>query len=226
MTVDLPHNFRGTHMSRFVEVLDKHRGEVTLKTMGPILRSMKRALEAKTAEMLVKFPYFVEKSAPVSGAKSLLKYDCRFWGSYDGKKMDFVLTVTVPVTTLCPCSKAVSVHSAHNQRSLVTVSVRFSKMLWIEDVIRMVETSASAEIFSLLKRADEKYLTEHAYENPRFAEDLVREVAIKLNDHSNVLWYTVETENLESIHAHSAYAFIKRDRRKKGSSSRNSGENS
>ena len=215
MSVDLPHSFRGTHMSRFVELLNRHRGEITMNTMGPILRGMKKALSARRAEMTLKFSYFVEKTAPVSGAKSLLNYDCRFFASYDGKKDDFVLTVVVPVTTLCPCSKAVSARSAHNQRSHVTVSTRFGGFLWIEDLIRMVEDSASAEIFSLLKRGDEKYLTERAYENPRFAEDLVREIALKLDACPEVVWYAVETENHESIHAHSAYAFYKRDKRLK-----------
>jgi len=213
MSVDLPHMFRGTHMSRFVEILNEHHGEITMLTMEPILRQVKKALEAKRAEMTVSFPFFIEKTAPVSKAKSLLSYQCRFFGSFDGRRKDFVLSVTVPVTTLCPCSKALSKNSAHNQRSMVSVSIRFSKLIWIEELVRMVEDSASSEIFSLVKRADEKFLTEQAYDNPRFAEDLVREVALKLDRHPDVLWYTVETENLESIHSHSAYAFLKRDKR-------------
>jgi GTP cyclohydrolase I len=213
MGVDLPHSFRGTHMSRFIEILNRFRGEITMNTMGPILGAMKKALCAKRAEMTLKFPYFMEKTAPVSGAKSLLNYDCRFYASFDGTEEDFVLTVVVPVTTLCPCSKAVSARSAHNQRSYVTVSVRFAEFIWIEEVIRMIEESGSAEIFSLLKRDDEKFLTEQAYENPRFAEDLVREIALKLEACPAIVWFAVETENQESIHAHSAYAFYKRDKR-------------
>ena len=174
---------------------------------------MKEALSAHRAEMSVSFPFFIEKTAPVSKAKSLLSYQCRFVGSCDGYQKDFVLSITVPVTTLCPCSKAVSKYSAHNQRSLVTICIRFSKMIWIEELVRMVEESASSEIFSLVKRADEKFLTEQAYDNPRFAEDLVREVALKLEQHPDVVWYTVETENFESIHDHSAYAYLKRDKR-------------
>lgn len=213
MSVDLPHHFRGTHMSRFVEILNDHRGEITMKTMGPILRRVKKSLAAEKAEMTVRFPFFIEKTAPVSKAKSLLSYDCRFFAGFAGKRQDFVLSVTVPVTTLCPCSKAISKFSAHNQRSLVTVSTRFSHFFWLEDLIRLIEESGSAEIFSLLKRADEKYLTERAYENPRFAEDLVREVALRLDQQQEITWYTIETENFESIHAHSAYAFVSRDKR-------------
>lgn len=211
MTVDLPRHFRGTHMSRFVEILDAHRGEITMTTMADILREVRWKLAAERAEMSASFPYFVEKVAPVSEARSLMRYDCRFLAKFDGSD-DFVLTVTVPVTTLCPCSKAISRESAHNQRSMVTVSARFASFLWIEDLIRCVEESASAEVYTLLKRSDEKYLTEHAYEHPRFAEDLVREVAVRLDAIPAITWYTVETENFESIHAHSAYAFLKRER--------------
>jgi GTP cyclohydrolase I len=212
MSVDLPHSSRGTHMSRFLEVLNQHKGEVTMTTMMPILRHILESLHASRAEMSVKFPYFLEKRAPVSQSRSLLKYDCQFYGAFDGREFDFVLSVMVPVTTLCPCSKALSAKSAHNQRSLVSVSLRFSHMIWIEEVIHWVEESASADIFSLLKREDEKFLTEKAYANPRFAEDLVREIALRLNKHKDVIWYTVETENFESIHAHSAYAFIEKDK--------------
>jgi len=212
MMVDLPHMFRGTHMSRFLEILDAHRGEITIYTLGPILRKMKRILSAEKAEVSVKFPFFIEKTAPVSKAKSLLGYECRFFASFDGENDDFVLSASVPVTTLCPCSKAISRHSAHNQRSIVTVSVRFSDFFWLEDLIRIVEESASAEIFSLLKRSDEKFLTERAYANPRFAEDIVREIALRLNRHPSITWYAIETENFESIHGHSAYAFLKREK--------------
>ncbi|HEY9069109.1 MAG TPA: GTP cyclohydrolase FolE2 [Candidatus Ozemobacteraceae bacterium] len=211
MTVDLPRHFRGTHMSRFIEILDAHRGEITMTTMSSILRDVRWKLSAERAVMSAAFPYFIEKTAPVSEARSLMRYDCRFLAMYDGSD-DFVLTVTVPVTTLCPCSKAISRESAHNQRSMVTVSARFDAFLWIEDLVRCVEESASAEVYALLKRSDEKYLTERAYEHPRFAEDLVREVAIRLDAISAITWYTVETENFESIHAHSAYAFLKRER--------------
>lgn len=211
--VDLTHTERATHMSRFVEIINQHRGEVTSNTIESILKDVKKRLQARRAELAVSFPYFVEKHAPVSGEASLMRYDCRFWASLD-RSLDFVLTVTVPVTTLCPCSKAISKASAHNQRSLVTVAIRFRRMVWIEEVIACVEASASAEVYTLLKRSDEKELTERAYERPRFAEDLVREVALRLDAHPEITWFTVETENLESIHAHSAYAFLKKDKRR------------
>lgn len=214
MTVDLPQHFRGTHMSRFVEVLESHRGEMTIFTIGKILREIKKRLSAHRASMTISFPFFIEKSAPVSGARSLMRYDCTFFGAFEEKE-DFVLTVTVPVTTLCPCSKAISRGSAHNQRSLVTVSARFAKFLWIEDLVRMVEASASAEVFTLLKRPDEKFLTERAYDRPRFTEDLVREVAQLMEGAPEVTWYAVSAESLESIHAHSAYAFLKREKQGK-----------
>ena len=211
--VDLTHEERATHMSRFVEIINHHRGEVTSNTIESILKDVKKRLQARRAELAVNFPYFVEKHAPVSREASFMRYDCRFWAALD-RKLDFILTVTVPVTTLCPCSKAISKASAHNQRSMVTVAVRFRRMVWIEEVISLVEASASAEVYSLLKRADEKELTERAYDRPRFAEDLVREVAIRLDSHPEITWFTVETENLESIHAHSAFAFLKKDKRR------------
>lgn len=213
MSVEVPHSFRGTHMSRFIEILNQHRGEITMNTMGPILKKMRRALSAERAEMTLKFPYFIEKKAPISKAKSLMSYECRFFGGFDGNHQDFVLTMVIPVTTLCPCSKAVSVKSAHNQRSLVTVAIRFGAFLWIEDIIKLVEESGSAEVYALLKRPDEKFLTERAYENPRFTEDLVREVVVKLDACPEIIWFAVECESLESIHAHSAYAFFKKDKR-------------
>lgn len=212
MSVDLSEESRATHMSRFVEVLEALKGEVNYKTISRILNKIKNKLGASKAEIAFDFPYFIEKTAPVSGMKSLMQYDCRFLGTLDGD-YDFVLSVTVPVTTLCPCSKAISVKSAHNQRTLLTVSIRFSEFVWLEDLIRIAEESASAEVFSLLKRCDEKFVTEQAYARPRFAEDLVRETARKLDSISEIVWYAISAESLESIHAHSAYAFIKRDKR-------------
>jgi GTP cyclohydrolase IB len=213
MGVDLPRHSRGTHMSRFVEVLEEFDGEITSFTMGNILRAITGKLGADRAEMAVAFPYFLEKTAPVSRKKSRMRYDCRFWGMVAGDSEDFVLTVIVPVTTLCPCSKAISAASAHNQRTFVTVDLRFTDLVWIEDVVRLVEDSASAEVFALLKREDEKFLTEQAYARPRFTEDLVREVALQLEGIHAVSWYAVGGESLESIHAHSAFAFLKRDKK-------------
>lgn len=209
MYVDLPHRFRGTHMSRFVEILNKYRGEIAIKTFSRILNEMKRKLHAKTAHLEVEFPYFIEKKAPVSGARGLMEYVCRFCGS-SNEKEDFYLGVRVPLTTVCPCSKEISDFGAHNQRSVVTVHVRFRKFIWIEDIIRTIEESASSDVFSILKRPDEKLVTERAYQNPMFVEDVVREVASKLTRDSNITWFTVESENFESIHNHNAYAYIER----------------
>jgi len=209
MYVDLPHRFRGTHMSRFVEILNKYRGEIAIKTFSRILNEMKQKLHAKTAHLEVEFPYFIEKKAPVSGAKGLMEYVCRFCGS-SNEREDFYLGVRVPLMTVCPCSKEISDFGAHNQRSVVTVHVRFRKFIWIEDIIRTIEESASSDVFSILKRPDEKLVTERAYQNPMFVEDVVREVASKLSRDSNITWFTVESENFESIHNHNAYAYIER----------------
>jgi len=212
MYVDLPHRFKGTHMSRFIEVLNTFRGEMTVYKMPDILREMRRRLEAETAHLEVNFPYFVEKVAPVSGAKSLLEYQCFFSGALDGQ-LDFVFGLTVPVTSLCPCSKEISRYGAHNQRSHVTVKVRTRDFVWLEELIEIVESSASCEVYPLLKREDEKYVTEKAYENPVFVEDLVRNVAQILRDDERITWFVVEAENFESIHNHSAYAFVEMDKR-------------
>ncbi|HOD34457.1 MAG TPA: GTP cyclohydrolase FolE2 [Syntrophales bacterium] len=211
MYVNLPHHFKGTHMSRFVEVLNEYRGRINIKTFRVILANMREKLNAKSAHMEIEFPYFVEKSAPVTGAKSIMDYVCHFIGEDDGKKADFRVGVTVPVTTVCPCSKEMSLRGAHNQRSIVRVNVRFRKFFWIEDLIRLVEDSASGEVYSLLKRPDEKHVTEKSYENPMFVEDVVRSVAEKLGRDGNFTWYSVEAENIESIHNHSAYAYLEKE---------------
>ena len=211
MYVNLPHRFKGTHMSRFVEILNEYRGQINIKTFRTILEKVKEKLNAESAHMKIEFPYFIEKAAPATGAKSLMEYLCCFAGENNGRETDFMVGVTVPVTTVCPCSKEISNLGAHNQRSIVKVNLRFRKFFWIEDVIKLVEDSASGEVYSLLKRADEKYVTEKAYENPMFAEDVVRSVAEKLNQHQNFIWYSVEAENLESIHNHSAYACVEKE---------------
>ncbi len=207
--VNLPHRFRGTHMSRFIEVLNKHRGRMSAHHMEELLREVEKALDADSAHLEMSFPYFVEKAAPVSGAKSLTEYRCRFIATHKGS-LDFTLEVNVPVTNLCPCSKEISEQSAHNQRSLVTVQLKFKEFVWIEDVIALVEDSASCELYSLLKREDEKYVTEKAYSRPMFAEDVVREIAQKLDSDPNITWFAVASENFESIHNHNAYAFIEK----------------
>ncbi|MBA4150456.1 MAG: GTP cyclohydrolase I FolE2 [Verrucomicrobia bacterium] len=210
MFVDLPHEFKGTHMSRFIEVLNAHGNIVHVENITDILFAMQKKLHAATAHLEMEFPYFMTKRAPVTGGESLMDYTARFEAAASGKEIDFVLTVIVPVTTLCPCSKAISQYGAHNQRGSVTVQIRSSKSIWIEDLIAIVESSASSELYSLLKRLDEKAVTERAYENPVFVEDLVRNVAEKLNAHPDVTWYKVEAENYESIHNHNAYACIEK----------------
>lgn len=210
MYVNLPHRFKGTHMSRFVEILNDYRGRINIKTFRKILSEMKEKLNAESAHMEINFPYFVEKTAPVSKAKSLMEYQCSFLGENSGEKDDFLVGIAVPVTTACPCSKEISEAGAHNQRSIVKVNLKFKKFFWIEDIIRLAEESASSEIFSLLKRADEKYVTEKAYNNPMFVEDVVRTIAEKLNRIENFTWYSVEAENMESIHNHNAYAYIEK----------------
>ena len=210
MYVDLPKEFKGTHMSRFIEVLNAHGNMVHVENITDILHAMQRKLHADTAHLEMEFPFFLSKRAPVSGMEGLMDYTARFDATAIGREIDFVLTVISGVTTLCPCSKAISQYGAHNQRGTVTVKIRSKRAVWIEDLITLVESSASAELYSLLKRQDEKAVTERAYENPVFVEDLVRNVALKLNAHADVTWYKVEAENHESIHNHNAYACIEK----------------
>ncbi len=212
MYVDLPHHFKGTHMSRFIEILNQYRGEITIRNMGKILQEMKDRLEASCAHMELEFPYFIEKEAPVSRARGLMEYQCRLRGTL-GKEKDFVLAVTVPVTSLCPCSREISARGAHNQRSAVTVEIRMKRFIWIEDLIAWVEECGSAPVYSLLKREDEKAVTEMAYDHPMFVEDIVRAVTEKLQAVPDILWFRVECENFESIHKHSAYALVEIDHR-------------
>jgi GTP cyclohydrolase I len=208
--VDLPKEFKGTHMSRFLEVLNAHGSVVHVENITDILYAMQRKLNAATSHLEMEFPFFLEKKAPVSGMTSVMDYTARFDASATGKEIDFVLTVRANVTTLCPCSKAISAYGAHNQRGEVVVQIRSTNAIWIEDVIAIIESSASSELYALLKRQDEKAVTERAYENPVFVEDLVRNVAVQLNAHSDVTWYRVEAENQESIHNHNAYACIEK----------------
>ena len=254
MYVDLPHYFKGTHMSRFLEVLNEHRGEISIVNFPDILRKIKKVLNAGSASVEIEFPYFIEKTAPVSGKKSLMEYICYYNGTIkDGKaaapKQEkaeineikrsaaikgsefnsdpfiadkkestyapctddeslIIVGVKVPINTLCPCSKEISKYGAHNQRGIVSVSIEFDKLIWFEDIIADVESCASSPIYSLLKREDERFLTEHAYENPMFVEDVTRCVAGILKKNKNIKWFRVEAENFESIHNHNAYAMI------------------
>jgi len=210
MFVDLPKEFKGTHMSRFVEALNAHGSVMHVENIRDILHSLQKRLKSATSHLEIEFPYFMSKKSPASRKRSVMDYIARFDAAACGNEIDFVLTVKAQVTTLCPCSKAIAKYGAHNQRGLVTVALRFTKPVWIEDVVAMVESSASSELYALLKRQDEKYVTEHAYENPVFVEDLVRNVALKLNAHPQVTWYKVEAENYESIHNHNAYACIEK----------------
>jgi len=213
MYVNLPREFKGTHMSRFIEIINEYHGEIDVRKFKILLETMQDRLQAQSAHLEVSFPYFIKKHAPVTHTSGLMEYGCRVVGSlYKQQDYDLVLEVNVPITTVCPCSKEISDCGAHNQRGMVRLRVRFDKFVWIEDLIRLVESSASCEVYSVLKRPDEKYVTEKAYNNPRFVEDVVRDVASELKNDENIQWFTVELENFESIHNHSAYAFIERKR--------------
>ena len=216
MYVNLPHNFKGTHMSRFVEILNNHEPEITVSSFRDMLEEMTTVLAAEAGHIEMNFPYFVNKSAPVSGVKSLLDYDVTLIGDIRDGKATMTVKVVVPVTSLCPCSREISDRGAHNQRSHVTVAVRTRDFVWIEDMIDIVEDEASCELYGLLKRPDEKYVTERAYDNPKFVEDMVRDVAARLNDDDRITAYVVESENFESIHNHSAYAMIERNKEQIG----------
>jgi len=213
MYVDLPHNFKGTHMSRFVEILNHNEREITVQSFKGMLSEMTEKLEAGSGHIEMNFPYFVTKAAPVSKVESLLDYDVTLIGEIIEGEINVHIKVVVPVTSLCPCSKKIADYGAHNQRSHVTVSARTCGFIWIEEIIDLVEEEASCELFGLLKRPDEKHVTERAYDNPKFVEDMVRDVAVRLNNDERVCAYTVESENFESIHNHSAYALIEHDKK-------------
>lgn len=213
MYVELPHNFKGTHMSRFVEILNNHEYEISVESFSKILLEMREVLEANRGHIEMSFPYFINKSAPVSGVKSLMDYDVSLIGEVHGNETIMTIKVIVPVTNLCPCSKEISDYGAHNQRSHVTVKVRTNSFVWIEDLIDIVENQASCELYGLLKRHDEKHVTEKAYNSPKFVEDMVRDVAAAFNDDDRIDAYVVESENFESIHNHSAYAMVSRDKK-------------
>ena len=208
MYVHLPHNFKGTHMSRYVEILHLNEREISVGSFGDMLSEMVKRLDAQKGHIEMAFPYFVMKSAPVSGVKSLLDYRASLIGEISGDRTEIWVKVVVPVTSLCPCSKKISDYGAHNQRSHVTITARIEGHVWIEELIDIAEDEASCQVFGILKRPDEKWVTERAYDNPKFVEDLVRDVAVRLNADDRIRAYTVESENFESIHNHSAYALI------------------
>ena len=213
MYVNLPHNFKGTHMSRFVEILNLHEREISVQSFKRMLGEVTERLEAEAGHIEMSFPYFINKTAPVSGVQSMLDYEVSFIGEIRGAYPEMQIKVVVPVTSLCPCSKKISERGAHNQRSHVTVTATTCDFVWIEELIEIIENEASSELYGLLKRPDEKFVTERAYDNPKFVEDMVRDIAAQLNEDERICAYTVESENFESIHNHSAYALITRDKR-------------
>lgn len=213
MSVNLPHHAKGTHMSRFVEVLSAHHGDISLKTFPVFLKDLQVKLEADSTRVEISFPYFMERIAPVSHARAFMDFECRFIGEMRGEAHDAIQEVKVPVTSLCPCSKEISESGAHNQRGIITIEVRsmvdekgYSALIGIEEIIAVADASASSPVYALLKREDEKYVTEQAYDNPAFVEDIVRNVASRLQQDSRIAWFRVHAENFESIHNHSAFA--------------------
>lgn len=207
LRVKMPGKYRESCLSVFTSVLNKYLEDITYTNFSKILEDVKEALNAGSAELEMTFPYFIEKQAPVTETKGLMEYKCTFTGTSANDK-DFILSVYAPVTTLCPCSKEISKAGAHNQRAEVCLNVKFSKLIWVEDLIALIEQSASCELYSLLKRPDEKFVTEQAYQNPMFVEDVVRKVAIAAYDHPHITWFSAGVESFESIHKHSAYAYV------------------
>src|SRR5271157_1549521 len=212
MYVNLPHNFKGTHMSRFVEILHRHEREISVDSFSKMLEEMTVHLNATAGHIEMTFPYFVMKKAPISGVESLMNYQATIFGEYCSGRTDVWLKVVVPTTSLCPCSKKISDYGAHNQRSHITLTTKLNEHMWLEELIDIAETHASCEVYGILKRPDEKYVTERAYDNPKFVEDTVRDVAVALDRDKRVRAYVVEAENFESIHNHSAYAMIEHDK--------------
>jgi len=210
MYADLPHEFKGTHMSRFIDVVNEYYVDISMHSFLEMLGKVRKLLDASRAYAEVVFPYFIEKKAPVSGERSMMEYICEYMGEVSDRFEHFYVGVQVPITTVCPCSLEISDRGAHNQRGMVRVKLLFDTFFWIEDVISIVEQSGSSEVYTLLKREDEKYITEEAFKRPRFVEDVVREVTQKLEDTGEFRWFSVEAENFESIHNHSAYAYVER----------------
>lgn len=204
--VNLPHHFKGTHMSRFIEVFHKYHEDISRQHFIDMLEEIREKLNAEKAYGSISFPYFIEKKAPVSNAAGIMQYLCSYEAEVSSENNNFYLTIEVPVASLCPCSKAISEYGAHNQRGIVRVKLLYSSFFWIEDIIKLIEDCSSTALYSVLKRRDEKFVTERAYENPRFVEDLVREVYLKLKN-LDFSWFSVEAETEESIHNHNAYAY-------------------
>lgn len=212
MYVSLPHNRKGTHMSRFLEILNENREGIKPSKIIEICHEMKERLDAENAHIKLEFTYFIEKKAPVTRLPGLMNYGVTFECASNCTD-DFIMSVRVPATSLCPCSKEISAYGAHNQRCLVEAEIRFTGELWIEEVVTMLESAASAHLYSVLKRPDEKFVTELAYDQPKFVEDIIRDAAHALNNDPRITWYRIRSENFESIHNHDAYAEIICDRR-------------
>jgi GTP cyclohydrolase I len=212
MSVSLPHSQKGTHMSRFLERLSSLKEAISVESFTALLVETVHHLEASSGQIEMAFRYFIAKQAPVSGAASLMDYRAAIRGRHRAGKTDLWLKVTVPVTSLCPCSKTISAYGAHNQRTHITIDAKIGASIWFEDLIGTAERAASSELYALLKRSDEKYVTERAYDNAKFVEDIVRDAALVLNEDPRVRSYKVEAENFESIHNHSAYGMIEFDK--------------
>ena len=215
MSVSLPHDYRGTHMSRFIETLEEYRGQLTPGALESVTRRLREKLDATEASIQLRFPYFIRKAAPVSNIESFMRCDAGLEAVCRGDEFDMVVGVGVHVQTLCPCSKEISEHGAHNQRALVSLKIRSVGLVWFEEMVRMAEEAASAPLYTLLKREDEKYVTERAYERPRFVEDVARDLALALDGEERVRWYSLSVVSAESIHCHDAFAEIERDRRER-----------
>jgi len=209
LTVNLPHHFKGTHMSRFLEVLSDHQAEVSADGLAAMLGELRERLDAASARIVVHFPFFIKKAAPVTHKEGFMEYRCGFDATQNGS-IEIDVLVEVPIATLCPCSKEISEYGAHNQRGLATARVRLAEHVWLEELIEIIESCASTPLYPVLKRPDEKFVTEHAYDRPRFVEDVVREIALAFDKDRRIASYEIEVENFESIHAHNAYAQLKR----------------
>lgn len=209
LTVDLPSHFKGTHMSRFLEVLNEHGKEISVDALPALLKKLRERLSAERAHILVSFPFFMMKEAPVTGKKGMMEFTCGFDAEFNDD-YHVEMLVRVPVTTLCPCSKEISAYGAHNQRGWVSIRAKAKEHIWLEEIIETIEGAASCALFPVLKRPDEKWVTERAYDNPRFVEDMVREIAVAFDADGRYASYEIEVENEESIHAHNAYAYLKR----------------
>ena len=214
MYADLPHHFKGTHMSRFIEVFNNHVQDISMPAFLTMLENIRVSLDAETSFAEVSFPYFIEKEAPVSKRRSMMRYTCRYIGRVTATEREFIVGIEAPVTTVCPCSREISDRGAHNQRGVVRVHLELGPFFWIEDVIEEIEASASSGLYTLLKREDEKIVTEHAYDHPVFVEDLVRNVCVRIEERWEFPWFSVAAENIESIHDHEAFAYLERGERK------------